>query len=36
MDSANKQTAIIAEVTQGTTPATPAFKVRREIATPPR
>ena len=31
MDSANKQTAIIAEVTQGTTPATPAFKVLREV-----
>ena len=31
MDSANKQTAIIAEVTQGTTPATPAFKVLRDI-----
>ena len=31
MDSANKQTAIIAEVTQGTTPATPAFKLLRDI-----
>ena len=31
MDSANKQTAIIAEITQGTTPATPAFKVLRDI-----
>lgn len=30
MDSANKQTAVIAEVTQGTTPATPAFKVLRD------
>ena len=30
MDSANKQTAIIAEVTQGTTPATPAFKLLRD------
>ena len=31
MDSANKQTAIIAEVTQGTTPSTPAFKLVRDI-----
>jgi len=31
MDSANKQTAIIAEVTQGTTPAAPAFKVLRDV-----
>jgi hypothetical protein len=31
MDSANKQTAVIAEVTQGTTPATPAFKLLRDI-----
>ena len=31
MDSANKQTAIIAEVTQGTTPATPAFLLTRDI-----
>lgn len=31
MDSANKQTAVVAEVTQGTTPATPAFKVLRDI-----
>jgi hypothetical protein len=30
MDSANKQTAIIAEVTMGTTPATPAFKLLRD------
>ena len=30
MDSATKQTAIIAETTQGTTPATPAFKVLRD------
>ena len=30
MDSANKQTAVIAEVTQGTTPATPAFKLLRD------
>lgn len=30
MDSANKQTAIIAEVTQGTTPATPAFLLTRD------
>lgn len=31
MDSALKQTAIIAEVTQGTTPSSPAFKVLRDI-----
>lgn len=31
MDSANKQTAIVAEVTQGTTPATPGFKLLRDI-----
>ena len=31
MDSANKQTAIVAEVTQGTTPSTPAFKLVRDI-----
>ena len=31
MDSANNQTAIIAEVTQGTTPATPAFLLTRDI-----
>jgi hypothetical protein len=31
MDSANKQSAIVAEVTQGTTPATPAFKLLRDI-----
>lgn len=31
MDSANKQTAIIAEVTQGTTPSSPAFKILRDI-----
>lgn len=31
MDSALKQTAIIAETTQGTTPSTPAFKVLRDI-----
>ncbi len=31
MDSANKQTAIIAEVTMGTTPATPAFLLTRDI-----
>jgi hypothetical protein len=30
MDSANKQTAIIAETTQGTTPSTPAFKLVRD------
>ena len=30
MDSANKQTAIVAEVTQGTTPATPGFKLLRD------
>lgn len=30
MDSANKQTAVIAEVTMGTTPATPAFKLLRD------
>lgn len=29
MDAANKQDAIVAEVTQGTTPATPAFKLLR-------
>ena len=31
MDSANKQTAVIAEVTVGTTPATPAFLLTRDI-----
>lgn len=31
MDSANKQTAIIAEVTMGTTPSTPAFLLTRDI-----
>lgn len=31
MDSATKQTAIIAEATQGTTPATRAFKILRDI-----
>lgn len=31
MDSANKQTAVVAEVTQGTTPTTPAFKLLRDI-----
>ncbi|MDI1265647.1 MAG: phage tail tube protein [bacterium] len=31
MDSANKQSAVIAEVTMGTTPATPAFKLLRDI-----
>ena len=31
MDSANKQTAVVAETTQGTTPATPAFKLLRDI-----
>lgn len=31
MDSANKQTAVIAEVTVGTTPATPTFLVCRDI-----
>ena len=31
MDSANKQTAVIAEATVGTTPATPAFKLLRDI-----
>lgn len=30
MDSANKQTAVVAEVTQGTIPPSPAFKVLRE------
>lgn len=30
MDAATKQTAIVSEVTQGTTPATPAFKVLRD------
>ena len=30
MDSANKQTAVVAEVTQGTTPASPAFKLLRD------
>ncbi len=30
MDSANKQTAIIGEVVQGTTPATPPFKLLRD------
>lgn len=30
MDSANKQTAIIAETTMGTTPSTPAFKLVRD------
>ncbi len=32
MDSANKQTAIIAETTYGTTPATPAFKLVRDVS----
>ena len=31
MDSANKQTAIIAETTQGTTPTSPAYKVLRDV-----
>lgn len=31
MDSANKQTAVIAEATQGTTPSSPAFKILRDI-----
>lgn len=31
MDSALKQTAIVSEVTQGTTPATPGFKLLRDI-----
>lgn len=31
MDSANKQTAVIAEATVGTTPATPAFKLLRDV-----
>lgn len=31
MDSANKQSAVIAEATVGTTPATPAFKLLRDI-----
>lgn len=31
MDSANKQSAVIAEVTMGTTPATPAFKLLRDM-----
>lgn len=31
MDSANKQTAVVAEVTQGTTPSSPAFKLLRDI-----
>lgn len=31
MDSANKQTAVIAETTVGTTPSTPAFKLLRDI-----
>jgi hypothetical protein len=30
MDSANKQTAVVAEVTQGTTPSSPAFKLLRD------
>jgi hypothetical protein len=30
MDSANKQTAIVSEVTQGATPATPGFSVMRD------
>lgn len=30
MDSANKQSAVVAEVTMGTTPATPAFKLLRD------
>lgn len=30
MDSANKQSAVVAEVTQGTTPASPAFKLLRD------
>lgn len=32
MDSANKQSAVIAEATIGTTPATPAFKLLRDIS----
>ena len=32
MDSANKQTAVVAEVTQGTTPASPAFKLLRDAS----
>ena len=31
MDSASKQSAVVAEVTQGTTPASPAFKLLRDI-----
>ena len=31
MDSANKQTAVVAETVVGTTPTTPAFKVLRDI-----
>lgn len=31
MDSANKQSAVISETTMGTTPATPAFKLLRDI-----
>lgn len=31
MDSANKQTAVVAEVTQGTIPASPGFKILREL-----
>ena len=31
MDSATKQSAVIAEATVGTTPATPAFKLLRDI-----
>jgi hypothetical protein len=31
MDSANKQSAIVSEVTQGTTPASPGFKLLRDI-----
>ncbi len=31
MDSANKQSAVVAEVTMGTTPATPAFKLLRDM-----
>ncbi len=30
MDSANKQTAVVAEVTQGTTPTSPGFKLLRD------
>lgn len=31
MDGANKQTAVVAEVTQGTIPSTPGFKLLRDI-----